>query len=98
MRHPDEMKDECVGWHSNSALPIRPPEELISIVLKHRRPENTLFAVANRAGHHAIMATNAGRKTIQKGFEIRNDPFEFLEKGISLLCPFSDDFVDHLTP
>jgi hypothetical protein len=96
--HPDKVEDEGVGWHSNPALSIRPPQELISLMLKDRCLEDTLFAVTDRAGHHAIVASNTGGKPIQEGLEILDDPFEFLKKGISLLCPPGDDFVDHLAP
>jgi hypothetical protein len=67
-------------------------------MLKDRSPKNTLFTVTNRAGHHAIVASNTGGEAVQEGLEVLNDPFEFLKKGISLLRPSSDDFVDHLTP
>jgi hypothetical protein len=62
--HPNEVEDEGVGWHSNSALSVRPSQELISFMLKDRCLENTLFAVTNRAGHHAIVASNTGGKAV----------------------------------
>src|SRR5512143_4002233 len=67
-------------------------------MLKDRRPENALLAVANRAGHHAIVAPDAGGKTVQKGLKILNQAFEFLKKGVSLFRPLRDDFIDRLTP
>jgi len=98
VRHPDEMEDQRVGWHANFTLSIRPPQELISIVLEDRCPENALLTVTDRASHHAIVASNAGGKTVQKGWEILDDTFELLKKGITLLRPLSDDFIDYFTP
>jgi hypothetical protein len=54
------MKDQRIGRHSDPALSIGPPQELISIMLKDCCSENTLFTVTNRAGHHAVVASNTG--------------------------------------
>jgi len=98
MGHPDEMKDEGVGGHPDPSLSVRPSQELISLMLKDSSPKDTLLAIADRAGDHAIVTSNAGRKFIQKGRQILDDPAEFLEESISFLCPLSDDFIDHLAP
>jgi hypothetical protein len=58
------MEDEGVSGHSNATLSIRPPKELIPIMLKDRCSENALFTVTNRTGHHAIVASNTSGKTI----------------------------------
>jgi hypothetical protein len=92
------MEDQRVGWHANFTLSIRPPQELVSVVLENCCLEDTLFTVTDRASHHAIVASNAGGKTVQKGWEIFDDTFELLKKGIPPLRPLSDDFVDYITP
>jgi hypothetical protein len=58
------MEDERVCWHANFTLSICPPQELVSIVLENRCPENTLFTVTDRASYHAVVASNAGGKTV----------------------------------
>ena len=98
MRHPDQMEDERVGRHPDLTLSIRPSQELVSIVLEDRRLENALLTVTNRAGHHAVVASDTGRKTIQKGLKVLDDTFELLKKSVPLLRPISDHFVDYLVP
>jgi len=64
MRHPNQVKDEGIGRHSNPTLSVRPSEELISIVFKDRSSKDTFLTVTNWTGHHAIMATNTRRESV----------------------------------
>jgi len=65
-------------------------------MLEDRCPENALLTIADRTGDHTIMASNAGRKLVQKGAKILDHPFEFLENSIPFLYPFGNDLADHL--
>ena len=96
MRHPNEVKDEGIGRHSNLAFPIRPSHELLPLMLEDRRLENALLAIADRAGNHAVVATDARGEPIEKGAEVLCNAFEFSKKGVPLLCSFGDHFLQHL--
>ena len=88
MRHPNEMKNEGIGWHSNSAFPIRPSHKLVTLMLKDGGLEDTLLAVADRAGHHTVMAPDARGKTVKEGLKIFGHALKFLKGRIPLPCPF----------
>ena len=98
MGHPDEMEDQRIGRHANFALSVCPSDKLVSFVFKYGCSKDALFAIADRTGHHAVMAPDTGGKTIQEGTKVFHHPFEFLEGGIPLFRPLSNDFTDHLRP
>jgi hypothetical protein len=60
------MEDEGIGWHSNPAFSIRPPQELVAIMFKDRCPENTFLAITDGAGHHTVMTSNTGGESVHK--------------------------------
>ena len=75
MSHPDKVEDEGVRGHSNASFPIRPLQKLVSLMFKNGRLKNTLLAIADRAGDHAVMTSDAGGKPIQERRKIFDHPF-----------------------
>ena len=96
MGQTDYVEDQGIGGHPNPALSIRPPQELVTIMFKDCRPEDTLLAVTDRTGHHAVMTSDTGGESVQKGMEVLDHPLKFLEGVISLPCSFSNHFVDDI--
>ena len=62
-------------------------------MLKDGRPEDTLLAITDRTGHHAVVASNAGGESVQKGTEVFDSPAEFLKSRIPLLHPLRHHLV-----
>jgi len=96
--HPDEMKDHRIRRHPDTALSVRPSKELIAVVLKNSRFENTLLAVTDGAGHHAVVASNTRGEPIEEGGKVLHHPLEFLKYSISLLRPLGNHPVCNLRP
>ena len=95
MGQTDGVEDKGVGWHSNPALSVRPPQELVTLMFKDRCPEDTLLAVTDRTGHHTIMAPDAGGKSVHEGTKVFHHSSKFFKEGIPFLRPVSNDSVNH---
>jgi hypothetical protein len=91
MGHPDEVKNHRVRGHSNPALPIRPSQKLISVMLEDRGFKDAFLAITDWASHHAVMASNTGREPVHEGAKIFGHPLEFSKEGIPLLRSLGND-------
>lgn len=96
MGQTDGVEDKGISGHSNPALSIRPPQKLVTIMFKDRRPEDTFLAVTNGARHHAVMTSDTGRESVHKRLKVFNHSLEFFKDGIPLLRSFGDNFGDHI--
>ncbi len=64
--HPDKMKDHRIRRHPDTALSVCPSEKLVAVVLKNSCFENTLLAVTDGAGHHAVVASDTRGELIEE--------------------------------